>query len=200
MPGPRVTEMKSGFLLRHARFAAAIASSPSRRSALGSSCMASLIRVARLSWCDSSDTMGWTPWYTELFEVIFLWKWRTALGNRERSLCSSMATEVSSHDVSMARVMSGRLLCTSMRDILAGRMESRPRVRERVRMRSEDGCIGVNWIRLLVGYWWDVGGMSIAKEAFPTGVVALQPGPFRVSRGLAYVPVTTSHGMPILRT
>ena len=119
--------------------------------------MASLMSVARLSWCDSSDTMGWTPWYTELFEVIFLWKRRTALGNRERSLCSSMATEVSSHDVSMARVMSGRLLCTSMRDILAGRMELRlrvqARVREKERMRSEDGCIRVNWIRLLAECW-----------------------------------------------
>lgn len=162
--------------------------------------MASLIRVARLSWCDSSDTMGWIPWYTELFEVIFLWKWRTALGNCERSLCSSMATEVSSHDVSMARVMSGRLLCTSIRDILAGKMEPRPRVqtrvREKVRMRSEDGCIWVNWIRLSAGYWWDVGGMVIAKEAFSTGAVALQLGPCRVLR----MYLTTSHGMPILRT
>jgi hypothetical protein len=95
-----------------------------------------------------------------------------------------MATEVSSHDVSMARVMSGRLLCTSMRDILAGKMEPRLRVqaraREKVRMRSEDGCIWVNWIRLLVGCRWDVGGMVIAKEAFPTGA---ELGPFRVSRG-----------------
>ena len=156
--------------------------------------MASLMSVARLSWCDSSDTMGWTPWYTELFEVIFLWKWRTALGNRARSLCSSMATEVSSHDVSMARVMSGRLLCTSMRDILAGRMELRlrvqARVREKERMKSEDGCI---W-SIGSGCWQDVGGMVIcSKRSFLDGrTAALQLGPW-----VWFVPATTSHGMPI---
>ena len=70
MPGPRVTEMKSGLSLwiggwlggsRVSARAGSGGLSPLLLGMLGRALMALLTRMARFSWCDSKDLIGCTP-------------------------------------------------------------------------------------------------------------------------------------------
>lgn len=62
MPGPRVTEMKSGLSLRRASVRAGSGGlSPLVFGRFGRALMALLIRRARFSWWDSKDLIGCTP-------------------------------------------------------------------------------------------------------------------------------------------
>jgi hypothetical protein len=152
MPGPLVTEMKSGSRLvamsvfSSCSFLFGIPALRSPRwleSAGGRWQIASLTRVARFSWCDRRDTRGCTPWYSALFEVIFLWKCRRAKDGPVPALFSTTATLVSSQLVSMARVIRGR------RSLHCGPCRVRARIKPSLRTgrshmnlgkRVDEGC------------------------------------------------------------
>lgn len=81
IPGPRVAATRLGF---------------------GHVCNAVWIRGAREVWCEWRATRGWMPRNASLLAVIFSWKSTLTLDSSVGA--SATATEVSSHDVSIARV------------------------------------------------------------------------------------------------
>lgn len=102
IPGPLVTDMKSGFLRTRAP-----SSLPARRrivfpassfsSGEGRLRKALSISFARFSRCESSATIGWIPLYSLVSAVMFSRKWSFAAGLRAGSSCfSTTETEVSS--------------------------------------------------------------------------------------------------------
>ena len=100
MPGPRVAHTKSGLEAWFGRWG-----------------IARLSSLARDSLWPRVATEGFMPLNSRLSELMRSLKWRVAFvvvpfeeEDEEESVCSRMATAVSSQDVSMASVTRGRIV------------------------------------------------------------------------------------------